>query len=178
VNLSERRRDDVLNVYTCTDHDGHWVGVASVVVAETEDIARDLLKAELRGHGLNADLPFTLRRINIAHPRAFVLQDGDYLREEIVDRQELLDRFYFQRGPCCAGCDWWRSISSLVGDCTKQAPVSSADRWEMLGIENCSLKPTSGHVVTAREHVCGDFKDEFDWTTLALSYRKRIGAPV
>jgi len=67
-----------MNVYTCVDHDNHYVGVASVVVAETEEQARDLLKAELRGHGLNPDVPFTLRKINITDPRAFVLQDGDY----------------------------------------------------------------------------------------------------
>lgn len=67
-----------LNVYTCTDHEGHWAGVASVVVAETEDVARDLLIAELKEHGLRQVRPFTLRRINTAHPKAFVLQDGDY----------------------------------------------------------------------------------------------------
>jgi hypothetical protein len=67
-----------LNVYTCVDHDGHWVGVASVVVAETEDVARDLLKSELKEHGLDHTKPFTLRRINTAHPKALVLQDGDY----------------------------------------------------------------------------------------------------
>lgn len=68
----------MLNVYTCNDHDGHWVGAASVVVAETEEIARDLLKAELKEHGLDYHKPFTLRRINTSHPKAFVLQDGDY----------------------------------------------------------------------------------------------------
>jgi hypothetical protein len=45
----------------------------------------------------------------------------------------------------------------------------------MLGIWGSSLKPDPGHVVTAREHVCGDFKDEFDWSSLPLAYRKRIG---
>jgi hypothetical protein len=67
-----------LNVYTCTDHDGFWVGVASVVIAETEDVARDLLKAELKEHGLDPSKSFSLRRLNIAHPKAFVLQNGDY----------------------------------------------------------------------------------------------------
>jgi hypothetical protein len=95
-----------------------------------------------------------------------------------MDRQELLDRFYFKNGSCCAGCDWWRSLSSLVGDCTRHAPVKSEQRWAMLGIEKCSLRPSVGHVVTQREHVCGDFKDEFDWTTLPLSYRKAVGAPI
>jgi hypothetical protein len=48
----------------------------------------------------------------------------------------------------------------------------------MLGITGCSLKPLSGHIMTPREHVCGDFKDGFDWLSLPLPYRKRIGAPV
>lgn len=91
--------------------------------------------------------------------------------------QENIDRFYFTHGQCCAGCDWWRSLSSLVGDCTKSKPVDGHTRWEMLGIEKCSLKPMAGHIVTARDHVCGDFKDEFDWTSLPLPYRKRIGGP-
>ncbi len=65
-------------VYTCTDHDGHWVGVASVVVAPSEEIARRLLRTELQSHGLSGNKPFTLVEINLAEPRAFVLQDGDY----------------------------------------------------------------------------------------------------
>lgn len=92
--------------------------------------------------------------------------------------QEAIDRFYFAHGPCCAGCDWWRSISSLVGECTKSAPVSDIDRWAMLGIERCSLFPGAGHAITGREHHCGEFKDDFDWTSLPLPYRKRVGAPV
>lgn len=67
-----------MNVYTCTDHDGHWVGVASVVVAPSEEIARRMLQVELQSHGLSGNKPFTLRQINITEPRAFVLQDGDY----------------------------------------------------------------------------------------------------
>lgn len=68
-----------MNVYTCTDHKGHWVGVASVVVADSEDEARKLLVTELETHGLKQGArPFSLRKINIAEPRAFVLQDGDY----------------------------------------------------------------------------------------------------
>ena len=91
-------------------------------------------------------------------------------------RQEILDRFYFSRGPCCAGCDWWRSLSSLVGECTKSAPVPDNERWAMVSIERCSFPPGSGHIITSREHVCGQFKDEFDWTSLPLPYRVRIGA--
>ena len=94
------------------------------------------------------------------------------------EMQEFLDRFYFAHGPCCAGCDWWESMSSKVGNCTKSAPVDGATRWAMLGIENCSMKPLSGHIVTPHDHACGDFKDEFDWSSLPLPYRKRIGAPL
>jgi hypothetical protein len=90
-------------------------------------------------------------------------------------RQEFLDRFYFQHGPCCAGCDWWSSISSRAGDCTKSAPVDAATRWAMVGITWCSAPLDPGHVVTPHDHKCGDFKDGFDWTTLPLPYRKRIG---
>ena len=89
--------------------------------------------------------------------------------------QEVLDRFYFRHGKCCAGCDWWRSISSLVSDCTRSAPVCGAERAAMMEIESCSLPIRAGHVITPREHVCGDFKDEFDWGTLPLPYRRRVG---
>jgi len=47
----------------------------------------------------------------------------------------------------------------------------------MLGIESCSMASPAGHIITAHDHVCGDFKDEFDWFSLPLPYRKRIGAP-
>jgi hypothetical protein len=89
--------------------------------------------------------------------------------------QENVDRFYFQHGPCCAGCDWWRSLSSLVGSCTKAAIVSGAERADALGIDKCSLRIPSGHPVTASDYVCGEFKDEFDWSSLPLPYRKKIG---
>lgn len=94
------------------------------------------------------------------------------------DRQEFVDSFYWKHGPCCAGCDWWRHISSVAGDCTKSAPVSGAERVSMLGMESPSCLIGAGHVVTPREHICGDFKDEFDWSLLPLPYRKRVGAPI
>lgn len=68
-----------MKIYTCVDHPGHWVGVASVVVAPNEDEARRLLIDELYTHGLaQGPKPFTLREINIKKPKAFVLQNGDY----------------------------------------------------------------------------------------------------
>jgi hypothetical protein len=48
----------------------------------------------------------------------------------------------------------------------------------MLNIEKCSMSLPVGHIVTSRDHICGDFKDGFDWTSLPLGYQKRIGIPV
>lgn len=95
-----------------------------------------------------------------------------------VDLQEFLDQFYFSHGPCCAGCDWWHHHNSKAGDCFKSAPVSGAERFDMLGTHAVSMRLRAGHVITAREHVCGDFKDDFDWSTVPLPYRKRVGAPL
>lgn len=92
-----------------------------------------------------------------------------------MNLQEYHDRFYFRHGPCCAGCDWWRSISGLVGNCTKSKIVSGRERLGMLGIDRCSARIKAGHAITARDYICGNFKDEFDWTSLPLPYRKRIG---
>jgi hypothetical protein len=93
--------------------------------------------------------------------------------------QEAIDRFYWSRGtPCCAGCDWWRPFNLSVGECLASAPVGEQERWAMLRITGCSLSTGAGHVATPRDHFCGSFKDEFDWSTLALPYLKRIGFPV
>src|SRR4051812_5252755 len=94
-----------------------------------------------------------------------------------MDRQEFIDRFYFEHGKCCAGCDWWRAMTSRVGDCTKSKPTNGNERWAMLEIDRISIKMPAGHIVTPREHVCGDFKDEFDWSSLPLAYRKKVGDP-
>jgi len=69
-------------------------------------------------------------------------------------------------------------MSSNAGDCTKSKPTNGNERWAMLGIERISMKMPAGHIVTPSNHVCGDFKDEFDWTTLPIGYRKRVGAPI
>jgi hypothetical protein len=75
-------------------------------------------------------------------------------------RQKIIDRFYLENGPCCAGCDWWRHVNSLVGECSRSAPVSGSERLAMLGITGSSLSIGAGHVMTRREHRCGEFKDE------------------
>ena len=96
----------------------------------------------------------------------------------MTERQKILDTFYFANGKCCAGCDWWRSLSSMSGECTRSAPVGGRDRFAMLGMVSISAPVDAGHLLTPREHACGEFKDEFDWTTLPLGYRKSVGAPI
>ena len=93
-----------------------------------------------------------------------------------TEAQKSLDMFYWKNGKCCAGCDYWIAVNSLAGECRKAAPVSGADRIEMLGISNCSMQVGAGHPITMRDHSCGEFKDEFDWSTLPITYLKRIGA--
>ncbi len=90
---------------------------------------------------------------------------------------EIADRFYMVHGKCCAGCDWWAQVNSLVGECTRTAPVSGVERVSMLGVSAASLPLKAGHIATPRDHCCGEFSDEFDWHTLPASYLRRIGWP-
>ena len=94
--------------------------------------------------------------------------------EKIGSTSEILDRFYMERGPCCAGCDWWHFHNSLVGACHRTAPVSGIERVSMLGITGCNLPPESGHILTRRDHHCGEFADMFDWPSLPQHYLRRI----
>lgn len=48
----------------------------------------------------------------------------------------------------------------------------------MLGMTHISIPPPTGHIVTKLDHVCGDFKDTFDWLSLPLAYRKKINVPL
>lgn len=89
--------------------------------------------------------------------------------------QRILDAFYTEHGPCCAGCDWWNPHNSVVGDCERYAPVPGEQRVAMLGMRLAGHSPAAGHVMTLREHHCGDFKDEFEWSSLPLLYLRRIG---
>lgn len=75
-----------MNVYTCNDHVGHGVGAASVIVAENELQAYELLRAELIENGLNTEvlsaekkgeMP-TFKLLDVTKPQAIVLQNGDY----------------------------------------------------------------------------------------------------
>ena len=77
----------------------------------------------------------------------------------MTDQQVFVDRFYREHGPCCAGCDHWRHFNSVAGECIRSAPVSGDDRMAMLGIMDSSASPGAGHVMTHRDHLCGEFID-------------------
>lgn len=77
--------------------------------------------------------------------------------------QKHIDLFYKKHGKCCAGCDWWRYHNSIVGDCIKSAPVSASERYGMLKIKSLSCEMEAGHVLTKRDHVCGEFEDSYEW---------------
>lgn len=98
----------------------------------------------------------------------------------MTEMQAAVDRFYWSHGPCCSGCDWWAHLTSRMGECRRHAPsMSSADRWASVGMSVVFDAPAEpGHPVTPRDYHCGDFKDEFDWSSLPLPYRKSVGAPV
>jgi hypothetical protein len=98
-------------------------------------------------------------------------------RETLTEAQEYLDTFYHANGPCCAGCDWWRSLNSRAGECTRSTMIPGVDRAASLGLVSSSLPLGAGQALTVREHVCGEFKDEFDWSSLPPGYRRRIGDP-
>ena len=100
---------------------------------------------------------------------------SDWYVRAVAHRQERMDAFYTAHGPCCAGCDWWHHINSLIGECHRSAPVAGDQRWAMVGIDSISMPLMAGHVMTRREHHCGEFVDTFDWSTLLADYRRRIG---
>ena len=95
----------------------------------------------------------------------------------MADAQEVADKFYWSNGPCCAGCDHWGGFNSLVGECNLSPPVSGAERFAGLGMENVSSVLPAGFALTKRGDKCGRFKDEFDWFSLPLTYLTKIGHP-
>lgn len=82
-------------------------------------------------------------------------------------KQAIVDAFYKKHGPCCAGCDWWRWYNTVAGECIRSAPVSGTERVAMLGVSGASLAPEAGHIMTRRDHVCGEFRDADNLTANA-----------
>jgi hypothetical protein len=76
----------------------------------------------------------------------------------VSDLQDYVDAYADKHGPCCAGCDFWRWINTGVGECIRHAPDPSHDAAGGLGVNACSLPPSST-MLTRRDHWCGDFED-------------------
>lgn len=71
-----------MKLFSCTDHDTHWpVGGASIVLAENQELAMELLDAALMKHALVGfkGQPYTLVEIDLTKSQAVVLN------EEIID---------------------------------------------------------------------------------------------
>ena len=79
-------------------------------------------------------------------------------KEQIrLKTEAIISEFADKNGECCAGCRWWQYANTVVGQCTKTAPVSGDARLSMIGGGTCSMPIPSGHILTERSHYCGDF---------------------
>lgn len=72
-----------MKLFYSTDHQGHWpVGVASIVVAESEGDARRILTDALAAEGLRSnssrDDGFSLVEVDLSKSQAIILNNGDY----------------------------------------------------------------------------------------------------
>lgn len=70
-----------MRLFVVTDHDSYWpVGSASVIVAENEKQAHNLMDAALVADGLKPwlDDPYTLVEISLDKPQAKILVNGEY----------------------------------------------------------------------------------------------------
>lgn len=94
-----------------------------------------------------------------------------------AETQEMLDRFYWKHGPCCAGCDHWRALDGFIGECRKRAeqPLVESPKRRISAIHARTAMPISREV-TARHHRCEVFMDGFPWQAMPLPYLERIGA--
>lgn len=73
--------------------------------------------------------------------------------------EAALNAFIAKHGPCCAACDHWRWHNSVAGECIRTAPIAGPARVAMLGMTSPSLPIGAGHILTPREHLCGEFVD-------------------
>ncbi len=55
--------------------------------------------------------------------------------------------------------------------------MTGGERFATLGIRGSSLNTGAGHALTLRDHRCGEFVDNFDWSSLPPHYLRRVGAP-
>jgi hypothetical protein len=51
---------------------------------------------------------------------------------------------------------WLKDYSTL--------PVAGHERFALLGVTWTSYPVKAGHIVTPRDHYCGEFLDTYDWS--------------
>lgn len=90
--------------------------------------------------------------------------------------QSICDRLYWKIGKCCAGCDHWQSDAGLTGQCLAAGIVSGAEVIRSMGFTFSSYIPAPGFPHTKGNHVCGMFRDDFDWSSLPDDYLRSVGA--
>lgn len=90
--------------------------------------------------------------------------------------QAKCDALYWKIGKCCAGCDHWLSDGAMQGQCEAAGIMSGDQVMRSLGISFSSYPFQPGFPFTKSTHVCGLFRDEFGWSTLAADYLERVGA--
>lgn len=117
--------------------------------------------------------PEELERRRRASVKSMKVRDRDAFEKWY---QEKCDSDYWTRGQCCAGCDFWNSEQGYSGECRAAGIVSGREVLASMGIISWSgpLKP--GYPLTHGDHWCGQFRDEFDWSTLDRDYLGRVGA--
>ena len=70
-----------MKLYYCKDHAGYWpIGVASIILASSEEEAKDLLDEELKSRGLKtySEEPYTLTKIPQTRSCVTIINDGNY----------------------------------------------------------------------------------------------------
>ena len=68
-----------MKVYISTDFPGKYTQTAAIIVANTEEEAKELLMKEAEIYGLEFSLDqFTVRRVSAGKPYVEILSDGDY----------------------------------------------------------------------------------------------------
>ncbi len=56
---------------------GHYLGATIIVIAESEAIAKEMIKQELEAHGLKYGSPYAWVQMEIK-PQTIYIDDGDY----------------------------------------------------------------------------------------------------
>ncbi|MCU4119359.1 Lar family restriction alleviation protein [Variovorax sp. N23] len=79
----------------------------------------------------------------------------------------------------CGGMGGFAATKEKAVDLWNQraTPAPGAPGKEAAAVQAVGAAPEAGHVMTLRDHHCGEFKDDFDWGALPPHYLQHIGHP-